>query len=255
MGFAPPRGFASLCSVHCSTCSPGHKGHDDLTSSPPSSGLSPAVSPESPTMLATLATGVALVAGLNPTSHDFELTTTMHTCLFSIAISASLEPLDRCQDLVRFFALLRIKPLCTRFVSGPVNSLSFILANVLLRRSTYCVNCSIRFDSQRLVLSSFTAWTTRVSNPICSPRFSGLSVSYAPDRRLRHHNSVPPYIYAFHRLHMEFHDPSHTLALSFRGFPSGFDLSPPNPWCRLLLFTPNNFRITLSPIILPRLLA
>ena len=30
-------------------CSPGHKGHDDLTSSPPSSGLSPAVSPESPT--------------------------------------------------------------------------------------------------------------------------------------------------------------------------------------------------------------
>ncbi len=29
-------------------CSPGHKGHDDLTSSPPSSGLTPAVSPESP---------------------------------------------------------------------------------------------------------------------------------------------------------------------------------------------------------------
>ena len=28
-------------------CSPGHKGHDDLTSSPPSSGLSPAVPPES----------------------------------------------------------------------------------------------------------------------------------------------------------------------------------------------------------------
>ena len=30
-------------------CSPGHKGHDDLTSSPPSSGLTPAVSLESPT--------------------------------------------------------------------------------------------------------------------------------------------------------------------------------------------------------------
>ena len=29
--------------------SPGHKGHDDLTSSPPSSGLSPAVSLECPT--------------------------------------------------------------------------------------------------------------------------------------------------------------------------------------------------------------
>src|SRR4029079_12523386 len=33
-------------------CSPRHKGHDDLTSSPPSSDLSPAVSHESPTLLA-----------------------------------------------------------------------------------------------------------------------------------------------------------------------------------------------------------
>src|SRR6185437_1673324 len=31
-------------------CSPGHKGHADLTSSPPSSGLSPAVSPECPAL-------------------------------------------------------------------------------------------------------------------------------------------------------------------------------------------------------------
>src|SRR3954447_937364 len=51
-------------------CSPGHKGHDDLTSSPPSSGLSPAVSYESPTECWQHRTGVALVAGLNPTSHD-----------------------------------------------------------------------------------------------------------------------------------------------------------------------------------------
>ena len=32
-------------------CSPAHKGHDDLTSSPPSSGLSPAVSTECPAEL------------------------------------------------------------------------------------------------------------------------------------------------------------------------------------------------------------
>ncbi len=31
---------------------PCHKGHEDLTSSPPSSGLTPAVSLESPTLLA-----------------------------------------------------------------------------------------------------------------------------------------------------------------------------------------------------------
>eukprot|EP01026_Neomeris_dumetosa_P055176 TRINITY_DN4_c0_g1_i3.p3 TRINITY_DN4_c0_g1~~TRINITY_DN4_c0_g1_i3.p3 ORF type:complete len:167 (-),score=9.37 TRINITY_DN4_c0_g1_i3:697-1197(-) len=51
-------------------CSPGRKGHDDLTSSPPSSGLSPAVSLECPTKCWQLRTRVALVAGLNPTSHD-----------------------------------------------------------------------------------------------------------------------------------------------------------------------------------------
>src|SRR5262249_54382117 len=40
--------------------SPGHKGHDDLTSSPPSSDLSPAVSHESPTeSLATWDRGCA----------------------------------------------------------------------------------------------------------------------------------------------------------------------------------------------------
>ena len=41
-----------------------------LTSSPPSSGLSPAVSLECPTKCWQLRIGVALVAGLNPTSHD-----------------------------------------------------------------------------------------------------------------------------------------------------------------------------------------
>ena len=51
-------------------CSPTYKGHEDLTSSPPSSGLSPAVSLECPTECWQLTIGVALVAGLNPTSHD-----------------------------------------------------------------------------------------------------------------------------------------------------------------------------------------
>ena len=47
LGFALPRGFASLCWPPLYyVCSPGHKGHDDLTSSPPSSVLSTAVSLE-----------------------------------------------------------------------------------------------------------------------------------------------------------------------------------------------------------------
>ena len=44
-----------------------------------------------------------------------------------------------CQDLVRFFALLRIKP--HRLCGSPSIPLSFILANVLPRWNTYCVSC------------------------------------------------------------------------------------------------------------------
>ena len=47
-----------------------HKGHEDLTSSPPSSSLSLAVLLKCPTKWWQLKVGVALVAGLNPTSHD-----------------------------------------------------------------------------------------------------------------------------------------------------------------------------------------
>ena len=45
--------------------------------------------------------------------------------VFSITISLSLGPLDRCQDLVRFFALLRIKPHAPPLVRAPVNSFEF----------------------------------------------------------------------------------------------------------------------------------
>ncbi len=48
---------------------------------------------------------------------------------------------EGCQDQVRFFALLRIKPHAPPLVRVPVNSLSFILANVLPRWNTYCVGC------------------------------------------------------------------------------------------------------------------
>ena len=60
-----------------------------------------------------------------------------------------------CQDLVRFFALRRIKPHAPPLVRVPVKlnhmlhrlcgspsiPLSFILANVLPRWNAYCVNC------------------------------------------------------------------------------------------------------------------
>ena len=46
-----------------------------------------------------------------------------------------------CQEQVRFFALLRIKPHAPPLVRSPSIPLSFILANVLPRWTTYCVCC------------------------------------------------------------------------------------------------------------------
>ena len=45
--------------------------------------------------------------------------------VFSIAMRMSPSLLDRCQDLVRFFALLRIKPHAPPLVRVPVNSFEF----------------------------------------------------------------------------------------------------------------------------------
>ena len=70
--------------------------------------------------------GVALVAGLNPTSHD-----TSYDSRAPPVFSSSEEELrisadrDQCQDLVRFFALRRIKPHTPPLVRAPVNSFEF----------------------------------------------------------------------------------------------------------------------------------
>ncbi|KAH0980987.1 hypothetical protein GBA52_008164 [Prunus armeniaca] len=48
---------------------PGHKGYDDLTSSSPSSDLSPVVCSRFQTQRWQLNMSVALVAGLNPTPY------------------------------------------------------------------------------------------------------------------------------------------------------------------------------------------
>ena len=59
-------------------------------------------------------------------------------CSKRIHISMSVKG---CQDLVRFFALRRIKPHTPLLVRAPSIPLSFNLAVVLPRWITYCVNC------------------------------------------------------------------------------------------------------------------
>ena len=102
----------------------------------------------------------------------------------------------RCQALVRFFALLRIKPHAPPLVRAPVNSFEFHpcghtpqAAHLprLLRPPGSCP------DAQ---CASLTARTTRVSNPVRSPRLrASASIS---DQMAAFATGVPPDIYGFH---------------------------------------------------------
>src|SRR5699024_5204514 len=85
-----------------------------------------------------------------------------------------------------------------RLCGPPSIPLSFNLAVVLPRRNAYCVSCGTEGRKpSNTSHSSFTAWTTRVSNPVCYPRFrTSASVT---DQRAAFATGVLPYIYAFHR--------------------------------------------------------
>ena len=103
-----------------------------------------------------------------------------------------------CQDLVRFFALLRIKPHAPPLVRVPVNSFEFHSCE-----RTPQVEYLLRLLRHRQLsaadtwYSSFRAWTTRVSNPVCSPRFrASTSVTV---QQAAFATGVLPDIYAFHR--------------------------------------------------------
>ena len=107
-------------------CSPGHKGHDDLTSSPPSSDLSPAVSPESPPLCAGnwkqgLRSLRDLTQHLTTRADDNHAPPVYRLRRANLSLSYSCI----CQALVRFFALRRIKPHTPLLVRAPVNSFEF----------------------------------------------------------------------------------------------------------------------------------
>ncbi|KAI9085334.1 hypothetical protein K1719_032711 [Acacia pycnantha] len=77
---AHPRGIAILGPSHCSMCRLGHKGHDDLTSSSPSSGLSPAVCSGFQTQLSVSAQQSAFVVGVLSDLYAFHCSTGNSLC-------------------------------------------------------------------------------------------------------------------------------------------------------------------------------
>ena len=108
-------------------CSPGHKGHEDLTSSPPSSGFSPAVLAECPASpdgncKQGLRSLRDLTQHLTTRADDSHAAPLMQS---PKGISPSLGSSPPVQTPVRFFALRRIKPHAPPLVRAPVNSFEF----------------------------------------------------------------------------------------------------------------------------------
>ena len=121
---------------------------------------------------------------------------------------------EGCQDLVRFFALLRIKPHAPLLVRVPVNSFEFHSCE-----RTPQVEYLLRLRRHRCPLgtntwySSFTAWTTRVSNPVCSPRLRASTSVFVQQAAFA--TGVLPNIYAFHRYTRNSACPSDTQVAQF----------------------------------------
>ncbi len=137
-----------------------------------------------------------------------------HLCYGSLSGTLSSHPASvhvkgrygssRCIELIHI-----IHRLC----GSPSIPLSFNLAAVLPRRSTSRVSFvtkEVAFPNNQL--TSFRAWTTRVSNPVCSPRFRALSVSVGPGGCLRHRCSSTSLRISL--LHVEFHLPLPHSSLS-----------------------------------------
>ncbi len=101
-----------------------------------------------------------------------------------------------CQTQVRFFALHRIKPHTPPLVRAPVNFFEFQPCDRSPQAG--CLSRQLRHRSLRPDIQhpSFTAWTTRVSNPVCYPRFR--ASASIPVQTAAFATDVLPDIYGFH---------------------------------------------------------
>ena len=97
---------------------------------------------------------------------------------------------------VRFLAYHRIKPHAPPLVRTPVNSFEFHSCERTPQVANLMVSLSHLSQVINDQLASFRAWTTRVSNPVCSPRFR-TSASILV-QRVAFATGVLPNIYEFH---------------------------------------------------------
>ena len=155
--------------------------------------------------------------------------------------TSRLSPVYRAfQTQVRFFALHRIKPHAPLLVRAPVNSFEFQPCD-----RTSQVGYLMRWLRHRALrrdieYPSFRAWTTRVSNPVCYPRFR-VSASVAVQRAV-YTAGVPPDIYAFHRYTRNSPLPCSTQGSQYPGQSDRLSrwISPWTCESACLPFTPSN---------------
>ena len=143
-----------------------------------------------------------------------------------------------------------------RLCGPPSIPLSFSLAAVLPRRNTYRVIYGTEgLYTPHTKCSSFTARTTGVSNPVCSPGFrASASVSV---QKAAFASDVPSNIYAFHRYTGNSAFPlQHSSSVVSKAVPElSSGLSPLTSEAAYAPFTPSNSEQRLAPPVLPRLLA
>ena len=151
-------------------CSPGRKGRADLTSSPPSSHLAAAVSPECPAS-PDGNWGGGLRSLWHLSRHLTARADDNHAAPSQTPrrASSSLNRTSAIQARVRFLAYHRIKPHVPPLVRAPVNSFEFHRC-----RRTPQVGCSMLSlgpptKKPENGHPSFTVRTTRVSNPVRYP--------------------------------------------------------------------------------------
>ncbi len=130
-------------------CSPRRKGHEDLTSSPPSSGFTPAVPVESPASPAgNYGQGLRSLRDL--TQHLTTRADDSHAAPVSCPYSGRHLSAP-CQDMSNLGKVLRVVELnhiLHRLCGPPSIPLSFSLATVLPRRGTYCVSSGTNLVSR-----------------------------------------------------------------------------------------------------------
>ena len=151
-------------------CSPGRKGRADLTSSPPSSHLAVAVSPECPALPdGNCRQGLRSLWHLS--RHLTARADDNHAAPPQRPRREGVSPLHAAavQARVRFLAYHRIKPHVPPLVRAPVNSFEFHRC----RRTPQvgCLTLSLGHTARRPNSEhpSFTVRTTRVSNPVRYP--------------------------------------------------------------------------------------